>query len=76
MVSCYDLHSVLTTPAAKVSNFYYARKFATYNLTVIYNATVKTTSISSLAYFASFINNQKLPIALPMISHSKILKIA
>jgi len=34
MVSCYDLQSVLTTPAAKVSNFYYARKFATYNLTV------------------------------------------
>lgn len=34
MVSCYDLQSVLTTPATKVSNFYYARKFATYNLTV------------------------------------------
>lgn len=34
IVSCYDLLSVLTTPATKISNFYYARKFATYNLTV------------------------------------------
>lgn len=34
MVACDDLQSVLTTPSAKVSNFYYSRKFATYNLTV------------------------------------------
>jgi len=34
VVACYDLQSVLTTPSAKVSNFYYSRKFATYNLTV------------------------------------------
>lgn len=34
IVACYDLQSVLTTPSAQVSNFYYSRKFATYNLTV------------------------------------------
>lgn len=34
MVACYDLQSVLTTPSAQVSNFYYSRKFATYNLTI------------------------------------------
>lgn len=36
MVACYDLQSVLTTPAAKVPNFYYARKFTIYNLTAYF----------------------------------------
>jgi len=33
MVSYNVLQHVLNTPATKVSNFYYARKLATYNLT-------------------------------------------
>lgn len=39
VVACYDLQSILTTPSAQVSNFYYSRKFATYNFTV-YNMSI------------------------------------
>lgn len=33
-VAAFDLEKVLTTPQGEVSNFYYKRKFATYNFTI------------------------------------------
>lgn len=40
-VYTFDLQSVLPTPCGEVSNFYYVRKFATYNLTMYDLATAE-----------------------------------
>lgn len=35
VTAIYDLHNVLTTPRSEVSLFYYRRKFAVYNFTIL-----------------------------------------
>ena len=41
-IICYDLQNVISLPRAEISNFFYKRKFAVYNLTAHCNLNKKT----------------------------------